>query len=463
MQQLVAAFIERHTLLNPGQRVLVGVSGGLDSTVLAYLLRDLGYQIELAHVNYRRRGEASDNDAAFVADLSEQWAVPVHKCMVKPESLTEYPNTSFQDAARQLRYQFFEVTAQSHGLESVAVAHHLNDQAETILLALLRGRGPEGLAGMYPKRPLVSGLPIDLIRPLLSVPRDMLKEWALHHDIPWQHDASNESLDYRRNALRHQVMPLLEMIGETAAASNMARSATLLQKYVTTQWTPALDLFWAVVATSVYGYPALQVSELVRLGDVWKGRLVIEAVTRWFSSRPSSHRYVSAILELLESEVGRHVHIGAGTVWRERNTLVFVSPSPSEEPKTRSLQPGMIEPVQGGFLHFDQLAVPPAQRDPRTRHVAYFDADVLGENVRLRPWHEGDRMQPLGMTGTKRISDILTEAKVPVFLRPGFLVLERNGRIGWVVGIRQGAFAAVKADTKRIAKFTLLSDRTAER
>ena len=209
MPQLDSACFHRHVVeglgLFPSACIVVGVSGGVDSVVLLRLFHEAGFAVTACHVNYGLRGAESDGDEAFVRALAEELGLPVR---VRRVELPEEGNR--QEAARDERYAFFRETAEAEGAETVAVAHHQNDQAETVLLNLFRGTGPHGLAGMPASRPLAQDSPIQLIRPLLGWPRADIEALARERGWAWREDASNASDTYRRNWLRNQVLPLIE-------------------------------------------------------------------------------------------------------------------------------------------------------------------------------------------------------------------------------------------------------------
>lgn len=456
MHARIAAFIEQHDLLAPGETVLVGASGGLDSTVLVHVLHRLGYAVELAHVNYGLRGAASEGDAAFVRELGSRLGLPVHEARCDAKKDAAERQTSVQDAARRLRYAFFAETATARTIRAVAVAHHLDDQVETVLLALLRGRGPEGVAGMAPQRPMHEAPQVQLIRPMLQMQRQELEQWANAQGITWRVDASNADERYRRNAIRHRLVPVLEAVGGPEALVNIARSSGLLRAYLDADMQPSLDVLFAAAVTREGASPALRLEVLQALDPVWQGRLLMEALRQWVPDADPDQAQVAQLVALIAKQAGKHVVLGETRVWREREALVFVPPREAAAHQQQVLRPGETARLPHGMLHFDLLAVPPQSLNARNPRVAYLDAEMLQNAVVVRPWREGDCLQPLGMAGTKRASDLLTEAQVPVHRRHDVWVVEAAGTIVWVVGHRLAEAAKVHAGTAQVAKFTFL-------
>jgi tRNA(Ile)-lysidine synthase len=211
----VDAFVQHEGLLQPGQRVLLAISGGLDSTTLLHYLNQAGYRVGLAHCNYGRRGAESDADEEFVVELARKWDCPVHVThypiptssepgIASPPTEPKQPN--FQEGARHYRYKYFKKILDEYKYEILCTAHHLDDNLETLLINLGRGSGLAGLAGI----PVRTDFP--LVRPFLCVSRREIEDYARHHRVDWREDASNQSDDYLRNRIRHHLVPVLREV-----------------------------------------------------------------------------------------------------------------------------------------------------------------------------------------------------------------------------------------------------------
>lgn len=229
MLRRVSTYIRQRGLLEQDKPVLVAISGGADSVALLDVLLRAGYTCIAAHCNFHLRGAESDRDEAFVTELCEQWNVPVEVQHFDTTTYAHAHHVSIEVAARELRYAWFETVARAHNCQAIAVAHHQNDQAETVLLNLRRGTGLRGLAGMRPKssNPMVpEGLPV--IRPLLCTTRDYIEHYL--HDkrgIKWMTDSTNKDLSIRRNAVREQLKTYSK-----AEIVHMAETAEYMQGYV---------------------------------------------------------------------------------------------------------------------------------------------------------------------------------------------------------------------------------------
>lgn len=453
----VDRYISEQNLLASGQRVVVGVSGGIDSVVLAHLLHRLGYDLVVAHVNYGLRA-AADNDAAFV----RQWAasldppVPVYVTSCDPEERAAADSTSVQAAARAQRYAFMAECAAVAGTDRVAVAHHRDDQAETLLLNLFRGSGVEGLAGMPPQRPMVDDPSVMLVRPLLDVPRAAIEACAREERLSWREDASNASLDYDRNVLRHRVLPVIEEHFE-GATGRMAQSAAHVQAYLEDTFRPVLEERFARCAASTARGGRLALDALRQEPPVWRRRLVLEALRRWLDDAPYTSEVAHAVEALLDVQVGRRVDFAAGIVWRERDALQVVRADavpPPIDPTPVSLEEPV--PVPTGTLRVNRVNAVPDDLGAGAPNVVYADADACTGGFTVRLWETGDRFQPLGMAHTKAVSDFLTDEQVPPHRRAEVLVLCDATRIVWVVGHRLAHPARIRPSTEHALRFAFV-------
>ncbi len=449
LPERVRRFIETKALLQVGQHVVVGVSGGVDSMVLLEVLRRLGYRPLVAHVNYRLRGTDSDADEALVRQFCRRHRLPLRVARIDLKARTG--GRAIQATARRVRYAFFQRVAQNEGIDTVAVAHHRDDQAETLLLNLVRGSGLEGLLGMWPKRRL-GPANVWLVRPLLAVSRAEIKAWAQAEGIPWREDVSNASQHYRRTRIRHEVLPLLAQYFGPEVAGRLAHTAALLQAYYEATFLPDLQRRWQEVADE--STRALRLKALGAQPSVWQQRLILEALRRWLPGAPQRRRVVAQALRLLQAQPGRRLELPQGTVWRDRDALRFQPRQQSVHADEGLLEPDRPLQLAGGMLVATLLEAVPERLDESAPQVAYLDADRIHWPLRVRRWQSGDRMQPLGMTGHRKISDLLTDLKVPVDQRSRCYVVCQDDAIVWLVGYRLAEPFRVRPQTQRVVKLS---------
>ena len=435
-----AALAQR--LLAPGDRVLVAVSAGADSTALACLLAAAGAHglplgLHLAHVDHGWRGEdAAAADRKAVEALAARLGVPLALAPAPPPG---FPPT--EAAARQWRYRQLSALARAHACRLVATGHHLGDQAETLLMRVLRGAGLVGLAGIPARRPLHPDL--EVVRPLLAVTPAALRQWLAERDIPWREDETNADVSRDRARVRARLRLLAARGGDpTARLAALAAAARrrlerrlgqiqgdLAQHFVL--WPEA-----GAVAMPRAALQALRGEDLALALRRAGARLHAERAGPWFT-----RRHVAVLRGLLPAggdldlPRGLRVHVAGKTAWLARRAL----------PPTA---PAQLERRDVPAAAFD-LAAFLAAAGPDT--VA-LDAGVLGPGARLRPLGAGDLFVPFGSSGAPRqVARWLARHGVPGFVRRAQIVLEGAGGVAWIVGRRMDARHAVTPETRSVA------------
>lgn len=500
----VEAYVDKHQLLRKGELVVVvGLSGGADSVVLAHVLMALNFPIFAVHVNYGLRGKASEEDETFVRAWCEERNVDLQIFAFPVEQVASERGQSIQHAARDLRYDAFYRAAREVGAASVAVGHHRDDQAETVLLNLFRGTGLEGLAGMPPKRRLVGSEPasgpeiggegskdrqgspdphratdpngskdpkgsertagephVALIRPLLGCSREDIESYARSVDLVWRDDLTNTSSAYRRGALRSEILPSVERHFGTAVIDRVARSAELVRAYLEASLEPELRAAFDAAAEAAAAGGALRLDELNRMPPVIRRRIVIESLRRWLPEVEASSTAAEAIDSLRDSQVGRKLEYGGNEIWRERNRLLFVPRASAGEgvaerrESTKPLEPASEAHMGRGTIRAETVRCPPRQLTAASPNEAYLDARAVRFPLHVRPWKSGDRFSPLGMTHRKKLSDFLTDDRVPPHRRKEVYVVLSDDEIVWVVGHRIAHPARVREDTTETVRLS---------
>lgn len=452
LQEAVDGFIRAERLLAPGQRVLVGLSGGVDSVVLLHVLHRLGFACVAGHVHHGLRGAEADADAEFAEAVARGLEVPFAQARVEVRAAADGAGGSVQAVARRLRYRALARLAREAGCAAVAVAHHRDDLAETVLLHLGRGTGLDGLAGMRARRRLGrSGL--RLVRPLLDTPRRAVIAFAQAEGLAWREDPSNASDAYRRNALRRQVVPALEAVFGPDVLARVAAAARHVAAYRAAEVGPLRRRFWREVARADAFGGVLDAARLARLPAVWRGRLLLDALRCWLPQAPADAATARRLEALMAAQPGRRLALPGGGVWREAGRLRFIHTPPSVG-APGALAPGMPYEAAIGAVLCEVGEGLPAGTLPPT--VWYLDADAVAWPLLVRPWAPGDRLQPWGMEGTKKVSDLLTEARWPAARRAEALVVADGTHLVGVLGVRRSTHAPVGAGTRRVAAITFL-------
>ncbi len=430
LQKQFHDFIKQHDLLRKGENVLVAVSGGLDSIVLADLFLKSEWHVAVAHCNYGLRGKESDEDESFVKKWAKKNRTEVY---TRKFNLGE---GSAQLNARYARYDWFNELCVENGYEKISTAHHLNDSLETILINLTRGTGIKGVAGIQP----LSG---NVIRPLLSVSKNQLKGFALENGLHWREDSSNLKTDYDRNMLRLEVIPKLQELHPSLVETfrntieRLRMSNDIIQREVdqireTQQVTKSeyveLKLGWIERA-----------SHLVILSEILSGYGLNYATSKKiFESmgKPGKVFFSKAY----EISMGRKsLFIRSNEVRRSAEIEIKKTGIFSYEEKTLELD--VVEREEVTF--------------ERSTEIGYFDFDKMVFPIKIRRWKEGDRFKPLGLNGSKKISDYLIDKKVPVALKENISVLISEGEIAWLIGHQISDGFKITDKTKSILKICL--------
>lgn len=437
------AFIREHDLLQEGQRVAVGVSGGVDSIVLLNLLNERYAPIAI-HVHHGLR-ENADLDAAFVSETAENWGIECRVISVNVEA-----GASVQAQARKARYQALREVAESSGIDRVAVAHQRNDVAETLLLHLFRGTGPAGWAALSVFRQIEEGSSVSLIRPLRFATRREILDYAHRHNLTWREDPSNQHLGYRRIFVRNRLFPLLEEGFGEGVAERIAQSAELAELYRQAGIPlDSADRLQEVLAEE----GALDIAILESLHPVERTGLILAFLARYAPGVTRTAAFAEEVVELLSRQPGRRIELGEYVIWREPEVLRLTLAEPPPVAFAAAVSfPGTTR-TPYGTLDILMVDSPDLQNMGRDPFIEYVDADKLGGKLLLRTWRAGDQMIPLGMSGRKNISDVLSERRVPMNERDHQLVLLANDQIMWLVGHRITEALRITSDSSRFALF----------
>ena len=429
--------------------LVVAASGGVDSTVLLDVLDGLGYRLHVAHLDHALRPDSAA-DSRFVTDEAKRRGLP---CSVERRDVRAYARTeglSLEEAGRRQRYAFLDQVADRVRAEFIALGHHADDQAETVIMRLLRGSGATGLGGMEIAR---EGR---YLRPLLRVRRAEIKKYARQRGLRYREDPSNRDPRFLRNRVRRELMPLLESYN-TKIAEVLNRTAALLKAeddLLAELTQEALD---TVICERCNDKVALDSTRLLTYHIAMQRRM-LRAVLQGLAATENPFDFVR--IEQVRSWIGagdkRLRVLGAGLRGQGCGTRYILRRDRRSAVACCLDIPGVLVLREYGVKirvqvvspeHFDKAQLGGAQ-------VA-LDADRLGERVQVRSLRPGDRFQPQGMEGHKKLSDFLIDAKWPKISRDEVLVLTRGEEIAWVAPLRSSHAFRIKSTTSRIALCTL--------
>lgn len=434
--------IRQHSLFEGQQRVLLAVSGGVDSMVMTHLFSRMTIPLALTHCNFKLRPGDAERDQQLVEQVAHEMKLPFFTREFDTRAYSQSHGISIQMAARELRYGWLEELRQSLDFHLIATAHHLDDSIETLLINLSRGTGLRGLKGI----PVKQG---NIIRPLLFASRKEIEEYAHEHNIQYRHDLSNLQDKYQRNKIRLHIIPMLLQMNPSLHQTmqdffeNMQSAEAIFSEAINTARSSCLmqqgpDIRISLQALLAYQNPAVYLYEFLK--PLGFSASICRQVASHLTSQPGK-RFHSATHELL----------------RDRDYLLvfprqksFLENSPCEIQEQEVV--AECGEQQFRISHF------PLQQPlqwPENEKTALLDHQKLAFPLKLRPWQPGDYIVPLGMKGKKKISDLLTDHKIPMNHKSKIMVLESDGKIAWVAGIRVSNLFRITKNTKKVFSISM--------
>lgn len=417
-------YVAENGLFGPGDRLLLTVSGGVDSMVMLSLCVASGYRVGVAHCNFQLRGAESDEDEKLVAAAAARLGVPCYNRRFDTAAEMERTGESMEMAARRLRYAWFAELCAAEGYTAIAVAHHADDSVETFFINLLRGTGLRGLTGISKQ----SGR---IVRPLTFATRKEILEYAVANRIPFREDSSNRSTKYLRNKIRLGLIPRIREINPKFTAlmqRNIAR-LTDAQQFI----TQAVEQVRRAAVTEEGGIATIR---LERIDPAFPRNFVL------YELLSSAYGFKGDVIDALcraldEGAVGRRFYARDRVAVTDRGTVV-VAPVADDDPCEVSIPAGAQRAYGGNsVLYFERRSIDLVEAFGVPPHQAQIDAAKLQWPLTLRRWREGDWFVPFGMTGgRKKVSDFLIDSKVSLPEKQRQFVLLSDGEIVWVVGRR---------------------------
>jgi tRNA(Ile)-lysidine synthase len=425
----ISSYIEKQSLLNLQQKVLVAVSGGADSVCLLYVLKELGYSCVVAHCNFHLRGDESDHDEKFVQNLAQQWSFPYYKKDFQTAQIAVEQKKSIELVARELRYAWFDELRRDLHCQAIAVAHHQDDVVETFLMNVVRGTGIHGLTGIKPKNGFV-------VRPLLCVCRNEIEDFLQEKSLSFVVDSTNFEQNYVRNKFRHAVIPLLQEINSSAKQNIL----TNVERCLATE-----QIFDEKVADIL--------SEVKLVCDENKTEVSIPKLLtfsyyatilhEWLASYGfSAHQVQDIASKLPYQKTGNRFYSKDFVLLVDRSKLCLYR---------KNNVPKKFFPF--ALKECNRADFQEELKNGISSNVIFVDKDKLQETLTHRVWKEGDRFAPFGMNGKrKKVSDLLIDLKLSCVDKQRVIVLLSADEIVWVVGVRSSDLFRVDSNTKTILR-----------
>jgi tRNA(Ile)-lysidine synthase len=441
-------YIRKYQLISENDKIIVSVSGGIDSTVLLDLMVELksrmNIEIAVAHINHRLRGNESEEDEKFVKGLSDSHGIECFVHSADTRAFIIEHKTSLQAGAREIRYKFLETVKILKNFTKIATAHNANDNAETVLFNLFRGTGANGLGGIPVKRG-------NIIRPLLFAERKEIEQYARLKSLRFREDSSNTKDYYARNVIRHFTIPQIQEKINPSIIPALNRTAEIFQEMSSFINKEVKLLYSNVAKTFEQDKLVLDIFKLKNTLLFIRENVVMTALKE-FVQREIDYNKVHSIMDLIDSETGSSIEIGGDVVaFRDRYNLVFIKNPKEPTDFVAEVIPGKKYEFEDFYLNTEvverndiNFSLSPV--------VEFVDADIAGDVLTLRSWQAGDSFAPLGMKGHKKISDFLVDAKIPIYQKNNVLVLSNKDGIIWVCGLRVDDRFKITENTRRVLK-----------
>lgn len=456
MIKKVGQFMESCHMVPEYKKILVGFSGGADSLCLMEVLRELapeyGLSLYAVHVHHGIRTGSADRDAAFVEEYCRKHGIPCRVFHVSAPEEARKNRIGLEEAGRNLRYRLFAEAGKEWGADAVAVAHHRNDQAETVLFQMARGSGLTGAGGI---RPVKDGI----IRPLLCVSKKEILAFLRERKLFWQEDESNADTAYARNCIRQEILPLMEEHINEKAVEHIALLALQLQE-TESYLRSAEKEIWERVASERPEGTAIDV-KLLEEPEIFHQRVIFSAVERQAGGRKDvTAEHIRSVTALLRGACGKTVYLPGGLkAWREKNTVCI-----GRKPEPGSPGEELFLLSVPGRCYFEKnridlcIKMPNPAKIPQNECTKWFDYDKIKHGLALRKRRPGDIIGIDDAGHHKKLKSFLIDRKIPQHIRDSLWIIADGDSVVWLIGERIGADYKVTEKTKRILEITITGE-----
>jgi len=426
------------------KKLLVAISGGVDSVVLTHLLSQLNFSISLAHCNFRLRGKDADQDEVFVKELANQLTIPVFTTSFETEKVAKQEKLSIQVTARNLRYDWFDKIIEENKLDFLLTAHHADDNLETFLINTIRGTGLDGLTGIPEKNE-------NIIRPLLPFSREQIENYAKENNIVWREDSSNIETKYLRNKIRHEVIPILKELNPGLLSSFAKTQENLIGSRQIID-----DLIAKVKNTTVIPAQAgIQKINIAKLKEYNKPKAYLYELLKTYNFTEWND-----VVNLLDGQSGKQILSETHKLIKDRDFLLL-----TELHSEKTEQNTYVLNENDTFFENAELKLKLTTQNitnsvlntlPKIHDSILIDRDKLKFPLTVRKWEKGDYFYPFGMRGKKKLSKFFKDEKISILEKEKIWLLCSEEQIVWVIGKRLDDRFKITDTTKNILKIEII-------
>lgn len=441
IEQKAILFIKENNLIKKGEHILIALSGGADSVFAIYFLHKFksffGITFSAFHLNHMLRGKEADLDERFCVDICKSLSVPLYVSRKRIKQYSAKQKISIEEAGREIRYNELESLRRKIKADKILTAHNLDDNSETILLNLFKGTGLKGLIGIPVKRG-------NIIRPFISLEKDDIVEYLRANKIKFRTDVSNLDEKYKRNLIRHKILSVVkEQLNPSVnyALLNVSQKIGEIEKELSAQ---KINSFFKVEKNEII----LDVNCCINLSETMFGE-VIKGVLRQKFSYTINTKNNRKLFRLLANQKGTKIDLGNDVEAVRESEEIIIRKKQIPKHFFKKIKINSTVSIPGGKLTVALRESIETDFGVKNLNKEYISGDNLSDRFILRNWKNGDKFKPLGMKGFKKVSDFLNDEKIKTTVKREFLVLENNGNIVWLVGLRIDDRFKINKNTKR--------------
>jgi len=450
IEQKVINFIDENLLIENGDKILIALSGGGDSVFLLHFLKKFskrfGIEVSAFHLNHKLRGKAALDDAKFCVEFSKRNKIELISISKDVKTYAKKNKISVEEAGREIRYTELSKASKKLECNKIATAHNLSDNVETILLNLFKGTGLKGLTGIPVRRD-------NIIRPILCLSSDEIRKYLQQNKIEFKVDESNLSNEYERNFIRNEIIPQLKSKLNPRLEEKINSTTTILSEinsYINKQVEESKKKYVVFDGKQL----RINLKNISKLDKAFLNIFLKSVIENSFSTELNSENIFS-LNDLIKGQTGKTIQLKEDIIaLKDREELVLGKRAYRKSEKTVQIKVGDKVKIDGKTFSIAKV-YRKMFKLTKNKSVEFISGDKLRRVFEIRAWNKGDKFQPVGMKGTKNISDFLTDEKISSLRKKDQLVLTNDGKVVWVIGLRIDERFKVKPESKNIFKLTV--------